>query len=663
MISPPAEVAPSGLALDCQCGLYLSNTSGNQIIRFGLDCHTELVLPGESASAGLGAIQAPAGLCWGPGGWLFAGCGDGQILVIDTPQMSLRDAWTGFGQPAYLASHRDWVLVVDISSRRLLRFDWRGRPDLAFNAAVAPPAGPADPRGVAVAEDGTIYLADAASGGIHSFSWLGVPGPIFATGTQPRCLAIDRDILYVSDAQTGQVLLFSIPDSQAVGAVRGFQGPVSALAVGDHALFIKSGLDASYLMAPLDSSYLASGTLTMGPLDAGKQSWWTRAEVLAEVPTLTAVDLAWYTDSTPTPITITWTPAPSLDLLLDGDRYLWLQVTATSRDPNLSPNLHQVGAQTAGDSYLDYLPYVYSHDPDRSGMTALSLSQTDPAQFEPGDADYLRLLYARNPPQGNDIGRLADLARTQLGELENSIDGLPRRFDPATAPAEMLGWLASWLAFDLPPRLLDGEHPDEVRRLLLGLHALYRRRSTPRGLADFVEVYSGSRPHILEDFRERPLWIVGETPLGFGTGMPDRDVEGMLVGEAIVGEMGPEDPATIGSALFASTAHQFTMIVPPAPPGDLGQPAALAWDRSLIMQVVEAEKPAHTGFHLCFASPRMRVGIQARVGVDALVASGPEPMSLGETSILGVDAVLAGPEMGDATLGQHGQIGIDMRLR
>jgi hypothetical protein len=42
----------------------------------------------------------------------------------------------------------------------------------------------------------------------------------------------------------------------------------------------------------------------------------------------------------------------------------------------------------------------------------------------------------------------------------------------------------------------------------------------------------------------------------------------------------------------------------------------------------------------------MRVGIQARVGVDALVAAGPGEMTLGDgdgSAILGLDTVLAGP--------------------
>ena len=660
----PADAAPSGLALDCRCGLYLSDATDDEIIRLGLDCGGELLVPGAAGTPGLSIPQSPQGLCWGPGDWLFAGCGDGRVLVLTTPDLHVRDVWEGFQDPAYLAAHRDWVLVVDVAARSLSRCDARGNPDIAFNDTVASASGLVDPRGIAVSRDGTIYVADAAGGAVLSLSWSGAPGTSIATGIQPRAVAIGGGILYVADAASGRIFLHAIPDGRLLGAVGGFQAPVSALAVGDDALFIKEGAGASYLTAPLASSYIPSGTLTMGPLDAGTQTWWSRAEAVATLLDLTDVQLAWYTDTTPTPVSITWTPAPSLDLLIDGERYLWLQVTASSRDPSASPTLTQVGAQTAGDSYLAYLPYVYSHDPEQSGLSALTLSQASAGDYEPGDLEYLRLSYARNPRQGNQIGRLVDLARTQLGGIEATLDALPRSFDPGTAPAGMLEWLAGWLAFRLPPHLQTGRHPDEVRRLLLALASLYRRRGTARGLADFVEVYAGVRPHVLEDFRERPMWIVGETPLGFGTGMPERDVEGMLVGEAVVGAMGPEDPTTIGSALFASTAHRFSLIVPPpARTGEmLSRPSALERDRAVIMQVVEEEKPAHTGFHICYASPRMRVGIQARVGIDALVAEGPATISLGETSILDGGTVLGGPAPGDAAVGSHGLVGIDMRL-
>jgi len=46
---------------------------------------------------------------------------------------------------------------------------------------------------------------------------------------------------------------------------------------------------------------------------------------------------------------------------------------------------------------------------------------------------------------------------------------------------------------------------------------------------------------------------------------------------------------------------------------------AVAAARALLKR----EAPAHTSHHLCVVEPRLRVGVQARVGIDAVVA-GPE---------------------------------------
>lgn len=41
--------------------------------------------------------------------------------------------------------------------------------------------------------------------------------------------------------------------------------------------------------------------------------------------------------------------------------------------------------------------------------------------------------------------------------------------------------------------------------------------------------------------------------------------------------------------------------------------------------MIDSERPAHTSYHLCVVEPRMRVGYQARLGVDAIVADRHEP--------------------------------------
>ena len=129
-LAPPAAVAPSGLALDARCGLYISAALERQVIRVSLDCGDRLVFSGDDAlEPPLPA--APAGLCTGPFGWLFAADpGRGAVLVFHPRELSLRDEWrAGLAAPVAVASDRDrGLFVLDQAAGQVLRFDpWAGR--------------------------------------------------------------------------------------------------------------------------------------------------------------------------------------------------------------------------------------------------------------------------------------------------------------------------------------------------------------------------------------------------------------------------------------------------------------------------------------------------------------------------------------------------------
>ena len=119
------------------------------------------------------------------------------------------------------------------------------------------------------------------------------------------------------------------------------------------------------------------------------------------------------------------------------------------------------------------------------------------------------------------------------------------------------------------------------------------------------------------------------------------------VGHAVVGESRPAAASEFGAALFADHAHLFTVVAPAGSCRDAERRAALR-------AVIEAEKPAHSDFHLCFAEARMRVGFQARLSVDAIVAKGPPPLRLDGT-VLGRDSFLGGEPPGR-------RLGIDSRI-
>jgi phage tail-like protein len=127
--------------------------------------------------------------------------------------------------------------------------------------------------------------------------------------------------------------------------------------------------------------------------------------------------------------------------------------------------------------------------------------------------------------------------------------------------------------------------------------------------------------------------------------------ETLVVGQTVVGESGPAQSEQFGEPLISDTAHLFTVMVIAAQLKD--EPK-----RALLKKIIEAEKPAHTDYHLCFIEPRMRVGFQARIGVDSIIAGPAEPMNLSGT-VLGLDSYLGVDESGGnyGRVGKHSHIG------
>jgi hypothetical protein len=104
--------------------------------------------------------------------------------------------------------------------------------------------------------------------------------------------------------------------------------------------------------------------------------------------------------------------------------------------------------------------------------------------------------------------------------------------------------------------------------------------------------------------------------------------------------------------LFEEVAHQFVVQVYRGQVSTPEQEAALR-------QVIERDKPAHTDYHLCFIEPAMRVGFQARVGIDTVVAGPPETLRLDQT--LRQQHSLSG--VANGRIGERSQLGISTRIQ
>jgi hypothetical protein len=221
-------------------------------------------------------------------------------------------------------------------------------------------------------------------------------------------------------------------------------------------------------------------------------------------------------------------------------------------------------------------------------------------------------------------------------------------------------------------------------------------------VAELVRLYTGVRPLIVEAYQDRHLWILGESSqLGFDTGLAPLDPEGILVpgdssnyvcgqptsgpaeqampgqapeeesdlegqqawsepedlvvGNVVVGQGGPLAFSDLGEPLFRDTAHLFTVLFPAATLADATQ-------RSALIAMLESEKPAHTDYHLCLVEARMRVGFQARVGVDTIVAGPPDPLALDEATLNSAGLGLPDGEEGASRVGPDARLGQGLKI-
>ncbi len=92
------------------------------------------------------------------------------------------------------------------------------------------------------------------------------------------------------------------------------------------------------------------------------------------------------------------------------------------------------------------------------------------------------------------LGRFLLIFESILGPIERTVDNISQYFNPDLTPPECVAWLGSWLGL-----VLDERWPEERRRgLISSAVELFQWRGTRRGLSEFVRLYSGITPEIVE---------------------------------------------------------------------------------------------------------------------------------------------------------------------
>jgi phage tail-like protein len=189
---------------------------------------------------------------------------------------------------------------------------------------------------------------------------------------------------------------------------------------------------------------------------------------------------------------------------------------------------------------------------------------------------YLPAIYQ----QDDLMGRFLMLFDSFWTPLERQIDHLSLYFDPWMTPPDLLPWLASWLSL-----VLDESWPEEKRRQLLRSTAsLYRKRGTRQGLEEYLIIYTGRKPTIVEH-RAHNFRLGPEARLGPGVALGTGNVPHAFT---VSLRLPPVDLPDEGDA---------------SPSGDRLKELKRRRRRK-IEAIIDAEKPAHTSYTLHIETDR-----------------------------------------------------------
>lgn len=245
-------------------------------------------------------------------------------------------------------------------------------------------------------------------------------------------------------------------------------------------------------------------------------------------------------------------------LVLNGERSVRWTIATAAAGARLDYQLPLIAAPTTKDASLDSEALATAGDEAASATASITLE---------AKSRYLKYLPAIYTEQDELMGRFLMLFESFWRPIEQQIDLMPYVFDPKTVPQDLLPWLATWVDLSLNP-----QWPEEKRRRLLRQAVwLFRKRGTRIGLHDYLEIYTGQPPQIIEhranDFR-----------LGIGA------------------RLGPS--IALGER---NQPHAFTVTLrlPPIEADPDAERRRLESERRRTIEaIIESEKPAHTRYTL-----------------------------------------------------------------
>jgi phage tail-like protein len=679
-----APDAPAGVAVDASGRVFYSVPDENKIFSFG-GCSAE---PAELKclveSSGLPPLNAPRGLLLleKPHRLAVVDSGNHRILFFDPATFELRDLWGQddvaanpvpdsapgrFNTPWTVSADGDGNLyVLDYGNRRVQKLRATGDPEPEFAEHVRQSNLAPHPGALAVAGEGdevSIFIYDVDAQVISVFDSSGAPlldaeGDALAIQhdmTRVLALAANASTLYAGDNNLRRVLAFDRSPKFPSGEAAGFEGPVAALAIAPQGgLVVRPSGGVQPLLMSETGAYLTFGALWSPAISSGKlPGKWSRLRAEMKNTPGSHIEFFYSLSNDPgIPTVYPWRSDPfsnkawkSLppdveDFLLCGEKAQYLFVGAVFRGDGTGTNsLKQLRADFDDPGYLPYLPVIYRQSLPR----VEDPNSPAPPAVKRNEAHFVR--------------RLVALYQGIFDDMEIEIDSLPQYFNPRSAPPEALEWLAGWLALDLD----QGEPQARIRSGIAQAFRRYQWRGTAEGLRLALLEEAGVHANIVQPIANASFWAFpGDThcsgvpsmpagvQLGGTTHLPSAQPGGAVLGStAELDHSYLITSAEFGQPLFEGTANQFIVEVYS---NEVGTEAR----KTLVHEIVEREKPAHTMWRLAVVDPSMRTGFQSRVGIDSIVAGTAGASALGVADSFGGLRLGGGPpvRVGYARLGQ-----------
>jgi phage tail-like protein len=569
-------------------------------------------------------FEAPCSLTVLPSGAIaVADAGNRRVQLFSGPPYVLLKVWAAPDvamKPRAVASDRcGTVYIADGLSKTILRMRASGE--------WLPPVGGGeltDPVELAVGTDQTLAVVDGSCPNAHIVIFPsdgGKPVRLTLDGkplvAKPLSVTFDGSCnLYVG---TGNAIVAKLqPDTtQANGwSLRGegvsdVDGSIAKLAwvkgSGLIGILKASTVGSAPQLFSMDTAgaYRRTGSFVIDSLDSKVETCsWHRVQILGTLPNGTSVSIMSATSED----RAAWTPdvrcvmvaGINPDCLIQSPPGRYLRLTFGLRSMGAAtPQIHAIQVFWPRQSYLQYLPAVFQDDNES------------------------RLF----------LDRFLSIFQTTFDEFDGLLDNLWQLFDPLLTPDHVFPWLASWVALPLDPALTLAQQ----RQQLKSAPQTYTIRGTVAGLQNVIRIYTGvDNIRILEHFRLRN-WtsLPGSGGLNEGARLWSPNFHGRLqVGvQSTVGSFQLTNEPSPASEPYSWGANQFSVLFP-------ANPYTVSRDAAAIETVLDREKPAYTQAFLSPIFPRLRVGVQATLGVDAYVGKA-NAMILGKLATLNYDSVLA----------------------